>query len=733
MLKPSFHKEQDQRSPHATRIALSYTAFLFIALMLALFLYLSTVNAARKSFWDHEAMQFNTSCSSMQTSLDTLSNYYHQLGTDSTLTRLSNMEGLTDPQFVYTAWQVMQNLNTRTFGLLNMPVTESHLYLKKSGYVISSSQFTEGEQYYRLYRSFSPGLYEDFLNVLLNADGSGVCYDMSTFTERRDSVFLICALDKSIRPSLPAVIWFELDMAALNKLFNPENRMDATVVVTNQAGQPQLVLGKHDPALVEAMGKADFGSGNMIDMDEMKLIRQTDKRGWTYTLALPLSLCTDAVDSYSGLFMGIMILAVLFGMFVIIAMVRRTMRPLHQLTTQLTQAEDDKAQLQREIDAQKPMLSISYVRKLLSGHVASQAEFSYMMDYLGISGDKHYYVLYGIAHRQEAAPADPKAEYDVLTALIDKHLTLAHPIYYYTTLDRSFVILVTYDNSVTESLNDLQQRVMHLHDELADNHGLWFHAGVGGCRTQASQLWESYEQARTAARYTARHHIFLPYEFIRKDTDSWYYPVELSAKLLHFITSGNREQVTELLALIHRENLEERSLSVPLLNLLLSDLRNTLFKARFQIAPPQTEEGRKQLNQLDERLYAAPTFPLLESNALALCEFFIRSTSPSDPIPEVEIYLQENFTDPSLCLSKLGERFNISESYLSHLFKDRTGVNFSTYLERLRMEEAARRLQSGSCDLSTLYADMGYSNAATFRRAFKKYHGIPPSEMRDKT
>lgn len=282
-----------------------------------------------------------------------------------------------------------------------------------------------------------------------------------------------------------------------------------------------------------------------------------------------------------------------------------------------------------------------------------------------------------------------------------------------------------------DSFSTLQQHVVQLHDELADA-GLWFYAGVGSRCTQPSRLWESYEQARAASRYTAKHHIFLPYDFIRKDTQSWYYPIEISAKLLHFITTGNKDQTTDMFALIHRENVEERSLPLPLLNMLLSDLKNTLFKARFQVLPSQSEEMAAKLKKLDERLYSpAPTFAQLEDDALCLCEFFVKVSSPSTPIPDVERYLQENYTDPSLCLSKVGDRFNISDTYLSHMFKEKTGQNFSVYLERLRMNEAARRLTSGDCNLTVLYADLGYTNPTSFRRAFKKYYGMTPSEMRD--
>lgn len=146
----------------------------------------------------------------------------------------------------------------------------------------------------------------------------------------------------------------------------------------------------------------------------------------------------------------------------------------------------------------------------------------------------------------------------------------------------------------------------------------------------------------------------------------------------------------ETFALIYHENMDARTLSAPLLNYLLSDLKNTLLKVRFQVKPPETEEGHALLSQLDQSLAEPLRFPQLERNALLLCDLFTSSAEPSDPIPEVERYLQDNFADPSLCLSKLSEMYNISESYLSHMFKDRTGQNFSAYLESLRMNEAAR-------------------------------------------
>ena len=69
--------------------------------------------------------------------------------------------------------------------------------------------------------------------------------------------------------------------------------------------------------------------------------------------------------------------------------------------------------------------------------------------------------------------------------------------------------------------------------------------------------------------------------------------------------------------------------------------------------------------------------------------------------------------------------------YFSHMFKEKLGVNFSNYLENIRMREAARLIKETDISLNELYISVGYNNATSFRRAFKKIYGVTPSSMRD--
>lgn len=714
-------EEERRRASFSLKVSLSYIMFLLLCLVLAVVLYTSSTRSARENYWNNRTEELERAVSAMDDDLSALDRYTRQLLIDSTFVRFAGMESLEDKGFMFTAYEVMRSLSSRLYSLSPLPVSESFIYMKKSGYVISASQFTEVQQFYEDWRVYHPGGFEAWLEEVLSAAGAGSCLDISPYTGRTGDYAIICDIDDIMVKSVPAVIWFELNMNALRSRFLPaEANGQAVMSITDKEGHRQMLLksGDADAALADDM---DAG----LQPEDMQVLRcKSSYNGWQYAIALPQSMCTDALGNYDLIFWLIMLVALLFGGFVIVLLVRAYMRPIRQLSHRLSEAEGDMALLQQEMDSQKPVLQVSYLRRLLSGHVTSGEEFAYMMDFLGLQGNMQFCVLYCVAHRQDSAPRDPRQEYALLSAHLQKGLAGDLPVHFYTTPEGAFVALTAFGADHPDPLMELQRRVIGLHDSLME-HGLWFYAGVGTRCTQAQNLWESYEQARRAARYAAKHRIFLPYEFMSKEADSFYYPTELSSKLQNFITMGNRQQVVEMFALLRRENFEERKLPMSLLNFLLSDLKSTLLKARFQLSMQD-----ERLAVIDERLYGQATFPLLESTAIMLCECFTRTADPDDPITDIEKYLEENFTDPSMCLSKLSDQFHISESYLSHLFKQKTGRNFSVCLETLRLDEAARRLREGHCNLSALYAELGYNNPTTFRRAFKKRYGITPSEMR---
>lgn len=93
-------------------------------------------------------------------------------------------------------------------------------------------------------------------------------------------------------------------------------------------------------------------------------------------------------------------------------------------------------------------------------------------------------------------------------------------------------------------------------------------------------------------------------------------------------------------------------------------------------------------------------------------------------------FLEDEYKDQQLTLTLLAEKFDLSEAYLSHLFKEHTGENFSSCLERIRMNNAHRLLENSDMSIENIAKSIGYNSDDTFRRAFKRYHGISPAAYR---
>lgn len=247
----------------------------------------------------------------------------------------------------------------------------------------------------------------------------------------------------------------------------------------------------------------------------------------------------------------------------------------------------------------------------------------------------------------------------------------------------------------------------------------------------------SYQQAKDARSITTAERYILSYTDFIHSSDIYYYPDIMAAQLTSAISTGSREQVTEIFRLITKENMVNRSLPHSQHRQLLTDVHSTLFKKRYSLSLSEGKtfeegsSGKEKLDYIDRQLSEELNLKTLEQIALELCGFCVQEGSSNELIAKIRTYITENYHDPSLCLTKISDEFNISENYFSSLFKKETGENFSIYLEKLRMAKAKELVENSDTGLSNLYQYLGYNNAASFRRVFKKTYGISPKEMRE--
>lgn len=100
----------------------------------------------------------------------------------------------------------------------------------------------------------------------------------------------------------------------------------------------------------------------------------------------------------------------------------------------------------------------------------------------------------------------------------------------------------------------------------------------------------------------------------------------------------------------------------------------------------------------------------------------------SQIIDKVSQYLKDNYQSASL--EKAALLVNMSPSYLSKIYKEKSGVNFSDKLLDIRMQKACEFLKDIRYKSYDIAYYVGYDNPTNFSRAFKAYYNMTPKEYR---
>jgi transcriptional regulator GlxA family with amidase domain len=86
--------------------------------------------------------------------------------------------------------------------------------------------------------------------------------------------------------------------------------------------------------------------------------------------------------------------------------------------------------------------------------------------------------------------------------------------------------------------------------------------------------------------------------------------------------------------------------------------------------------------------------------------------------------------DEDLTVERLAEKANMSPRHFSRSFAAETGVSPSKAVERLRVEVARARVQSGAEPIERIAEVAGFGDAERMRRAFVRTFGQPPQSLR---
>ncbi len=98
-------------------------------------------------------------------------------------------------------------------------------------------------------------------------------------------------------------------------------------------------------------------------------------------------------------------------------------------------------------------------------------------------------------------------------------------------------------------------------------------------------------------------------------------------------------------------------------------------------------------------------------------------------ITKAKAFIQEHQAD-DISLGAVAKSVNTSTFYFCKMFKKVTGLNFTNYLSRVRIEKAKNLLLNPNLRISEIAFEVGFQSLTHFNRVFKKVIGQSPTQYR---
>ena len=193
-------------------------------------------------------------------------------------------------------------------------------------------------------------------------------------------------------------------------------------------------------------------------------------------------------------------------------------------------------------------------------------------------------------------------------------------------------------------------------------------------------------------------------------------PVKLGDKVVGFLQTGQifRKKPTEaqfkkVLGLTKEWGLDVGP----------KELREAFFGTRI-ISPKQHESVVKLLSIFAQHLS-------MLSNQLVVQQ----ENSEPPVIRRAKEFINEHQTE-DLTLGQVAKAVNTSTFYFCKMFKKATGINFTDYLSRVRIEKSKNLLLNPNLRVSEIAFEVGFQSLTHFNRVFKRILGQSPTDYRAK-
>lgn len=162
-------------------------------------------------------------------------------------------------------------------------------------------------------------------------------------------------------------------------------------------------------------------------------------------------------------------------------------------------------------------------------------------------------------------------------------------------------------------------------------------------------------------------------------------------------------------------------------NLDLAEKNRQKLEDAYKKIPVFTKE---QIESCAELLYSLVNYIFkIEFEILAYKEIEKHKTHSQEIVKQAIDYIQKNFSQ-DISLRTIAQHLYVSPFYLSHIFRRESGFSISSYINKVRLDNAIKLLKDPTIPIKQVATRVGYSDEYYFHKVFKKAFQVTPSNFR---
>ncbi|MEK4453642.1 MULTISPECIES: helix-turn-helix domain-containing protein [Paenibacillus] len=729
--------------------------------------YLTSISVTQSISIENGVTQLQKSQEILERRMAEVEGFTRQLAVNQELNVLMNeSENETN---VYGIWKTMRNV--LTFGQTNDFLQNYYIYLANYNLILTPGSTYRPEHYYSNFNYKDLSL-QDWRKEVLETTHRSEIKPLSDFVSRGMQTSVITYMQSlpldSFNDSSPAVAVVIIDEKNISSLLSGlTERYGGWVHISDAKGNTIVLQGSDEQKMVKMLDDPAFDKNKVSQFykDDLVVTTRSDSNGWVYQTGIPQDILMENANKIKRISIQITGGTLIIGLIAGLVLAYRNSAPINRMLSVMKEqfGKEEASErnefdflsgniadmitknklLESELNRQLPLVRDAFLKRLIAGEfktrdeiisAAKQADISMNQDtgYVGIVQINGYAGMDSVEILNELSASRLLLKQTLADLGVDVLMT-----------DMGSDKVVTLFFSREEGADKEQEaaNITQTMEELAQNvfneYRITILAGFGDLFTEVTEVSLSYDQAKQALEYAVymnKKGIIWSSEAQIENT-TYYYPLDSEQRLISTIRAGELEEAERIVRAIIAQNMEQRELSIEMKHQLVGEMKGTFLKLLDQKAFTEYSEIESVKRRVID-IGSSESLETIQNEFFDIMEELcgLIANKKKDIhiqiIKQIKDYTAKNYSDTELTLYRVAEQVERPEKYISQLFKEVTGVNFSDHLIKVRMDQAIILLKENGLTVDEIAVRVGYNSSHSFRRAFKRLMGVSPSTYR---